>query len=120
MTPHVEFSWLTLILMVLGWTTHWLNAVRKVRRVAEDAGKPRPSLLSYWTADPYTVAISIIGLVVGYFVIPFMALGWPELAALIGSTPAQPLNPLAAYLGGYFLPSIADAAGKRLSGMVGS
>jgi hypothetical protein len=116
---NAPFSWLTIILLALGWLTHWLQAVKKARLVAEAAGKEKPSLMSYWTADPYSLAISIIGLFVGYFVIPHIARGWPELAALIGSTDTQPMNPLAAYLGGFFMPSIADAAGKRLQGMIG-
>lgn len=115
----IPFSWLTLTLLCLGWLTHWLQAVKKARMVAEAAGKERPTLLSYWTADPYSLSISIIGLIVGYFVIPFIANGWPELGALIGATKDNPMNPLAAYLGGFFLPSIADAAGKRLQGMIG-
>ncbi len=113
------FSWLTIILLCLGWLTHWLQTVKKARFLAAEAGKEKPTLLSYWNSDPYTLSISIIGLIVGYFVIPHIAMGWPELGVLIGATKDQPMNPLAAYLGGFFMPSIADAAGKRLQGMIG-
>jgi len=57
--------------------------------------------------------------VVGYFVIPYLASGWPQAAQLIGSTPANPMNPLAAFFGGAFMPLIADWAGKRFAAMVG-
>ncbi len=116
---HTDFSWLTVFLLAMGWATHWLHAVIKARKVAAAAGKPKPSLWSYWTAEPYVVVLSVIGVVVGYFVLPWVAEGWPDLAALIGSTKEQPLNPLAAYLGGYFMPSVADAAGRRLQAMIG-
>lgn len=113
------FSWLTVALMALGWVSHWLMAVRKARAAARAAGTTEPSLVDYWTADPYTTALSIVGVIVGYFVIPHIAARWPELGALIGTTADDPMNPLAAYLGGIVAPWLADIAGRRLAGMVG-
>lgn len=117
MTP--QFSWLTIAMLTLGWLSHWLVAVRKARAAAISTGKAPPSLWVYWTGDPYTTALSIVGLVVGYFVIPTAAARWPELAALIGATAADPMNPLAAYLGGIVAPWLADIAGRRLAAMIG-
>lgn len=113
------FSILTIAMLVLGWLSHWLVAVRKARAAAIAGGKAPPSLIAYWTADPYTTALSVVGLVVGYFVIPTVAARWPELAALIGATAEDPMNPLAAYLGGIVAPWFADIAGRRLAAMIG-
>lgn len=114
-----QFSWLTIAMLGLGWLSHWLVAVRKARAAARAAGTSEPSLLDYWTGDPYTTTLSVVGVVVGYFVIPSIAARWPELAALIGATLDDPMNPLAAYLGGIVAPWIADIAGRRLAAMVG-
>jgi hypothetical protein len=115
-----EFSWVTIILLLCGWATHWLVAVRKARAVAAARGGATPSLLSYWTADPYSLVLSVIGLVVIYFVLPHGAVVWPEFASLIGATPQQPMTPAVAYLGGVFAPWVADYAGKRLEKMIGA
>jgi hypothetical protein len=115
----IKFSWLTVAMLALGWLSHWLLAVRKARAAARAAGTSEPSLLDYWTADPYTTALSVVGVVVGYFVIPSMAVQWPEVGTAIGSTTDDPMNPLAAYLGGIVAPWIADIAGRRLAAMVG-
>lgn len=115
----IAFSWLTVSMLFLGWLSHWLVAVRKARVAARAAKTAPPSLLDYWTADPYTTALSVIGVVVGYFAIPALGGRWPELAVLIGTTKEDPLNPLAAYLGGIAAPWLADIAGRRLAAMIG-
>lgn len=117
MTTH--FSVITIVLLLAGWMTHWLVLVRKARHIALAAKTTQPSLLSYWLADRYQTLLSVIGLVVFYFVVPYFAGQWPLLAQLIGSTPEDPLNPLAAYLGGIASPWLADLAGKRVASMVG-
>lgn len=115
----IAFSWLTVLMLALGWLSHWLLAVRKARAAARAAGTSEPSLLDYWVGDKETTALSVIGVVVGYFVIPSIATRWPELAVLIGATVDDPMNPLAAYLGGIVAPWLADIAGRRLAAMVG-
>lgn len=109
---------MTWFLMVCGWAMHWLHTVIKVRAAAKDAGKPEPSLWGYWTADPYTLALSILGLVVCYIVIPYAAQSWPQLAAAIGQTQGQPMNLMTAFLGGYVSPSLADLMGRRVAAMM--
>lgn len=116
---HTYFSWLTLLMLLCGWLSHWLLAVRKAKKASIDLGTPVPSLFSYWVADLESTAMSVIGVVVFYFGLPSLANRFPELAGLIGSTSEDPLNPIAAYLGGFVAPSLADWAGRRLSKMVG-
>lgn len=113
------FSWLTIGLLLAGWLTHWLVAVNKARKAAAAAKTSPPSLLDYWLADRYTTALSVLTLAVFYFVIPYAAGQWPLLAQAVGSTPEDPLNPLAAYLGGIASPWLSDLAGKRIAAMVG-
>lgn len=114
-----KFSFLTIGLLAMGWLTHWLIAVNKARKAAAASKTTPPSLWDYWVADRYTTALSVISLVVFYFVIPYLSTSWPILAQAIGATEEDPLNPLAAYLGGIASPWFADFAGKRLSAMVG-
>jgi hypothetical protein len=115
----VHFSWLTAALMLLGWMTHWFVAIRKIRKIAEQRKLCPPTLRSYWTKDPYALGLSVIGVLVLYLIIPTIAPAWPQLAAAIGSTPDNPLNPLAAYLGGIVAPWLGGYAGKRISRMLG-
>lgn len=113
------FSILTVCLMAMGWASHWLMVVRKAREAARVAGREHlPDLLDYWRADWPSTWLSLIGVVAGYFVIPHIAARWPELAVLIGATETDPMNPLAAYLGGLAAPSFADWSGRRLARMV--
>lgn len=114
-----QFSLLTVFLLILGWLSHWLGAVIKAGKIAKKAGKVPPDLLAYWRRDPYTTLLSVISLVAFYFVVPYLATQWDAVAQFIGSTPEDPLNPLAAYLGGIFSPWLADMAGRRISAMVG-
>lgn len=114
-----HFSWLTILLLALGWLTHWLILVRKAQAAARAARTELPDLWDYWTADRPSTALSLIGVIVVYFVVPSFAARWPDLAAVIGATEDDPLNPLAAYLGGLAAPWLADLAGRRLAGMVG-
>jgi hypothetical protein len=116
----VGFSWLTLSLVTLGWMTHWLVVVRKARKMAVAQKTPPPSLLSYWSADPYSASLSVIGVVVGYFIVPTVATRWPELATIIGATADDPMNPLAAYLGGIAAPWLGDWGFNRLAKMLDS
>jgi Na+/proline symporter len=115
----VHFSWLTILLLVLGWLTHWLVAVKKARKAAMAAKTTQPSLFDYWRGDRYTTLLSVVSLVAFYFVVPYLAGQLPLLAQAIGATEDDPLNPLAAYLGGVFSPWMADLAGKRIAAMVG-
>lgn len=116
---NVHFSFLTILLLLLGWLTHWFVAVKKARATARAAKTMEPSLRDYWLADPYTTGLSIIGLLVFYFAIPYLATQWPTLATLIGATADDPMNPISAYLGGIVSPYLSDIAGKRVSAMVG-
>lgn len=113
-----NFSALTLALLALGWMSHWLISVRKARATAAATGQSLPNLMDYWVADWPTTWLSVIGVIVGYFVLPVMAARWPEVALVMGSTEEDPMNPLAAYLGGLFAPWLADAAGRRVAKMV--
>lgn len=115
----IHFSWLTIALLALGWLSHWLLLVRKAVHAARAAGTEEPGLWDYWRGDWTTTWLSLIGVVVMYFVVPAVAARWPEVAAIIGSTTDDPLNPLAAYLSGLFAPWLADISGKRLAAMVG-
>lgn len=115
----VHFSWLTILLLALGWLSHWLMSVRKAKAAARAAKCSEPSLFSYWWADPETTMLSIIGVVVLYFVVPSLALRWPEVALIIGATKDDPMAPIAAYLSGLAAPYFADWAGKRTAKMVG-
>lgn len=115
----VHFSWLTIVLLLCGWLSHWLVAVNKARKAAIKTKTTPPDLIDYWLADRYTTLLSFISLVVFYFVVPSLATSWPLLAQVIGSTVEDPLNPLAAYFGGIVSPWLADIAGKRLAAMVG-
>lgn len=119
MSTHASFSFLTILMLTMGWLTHWLVAVRKAIKTAQAAKTSPPSLVDYWIADVYTTVLSVIAVIVLYFGAPYFAAQWPDLASFIGSTAQDPLNPLAAYLGGIASPWIADAAGKRISAMVG-
>lgn len=116
---NAHFSYLTIFLLVLGWLTHWFVAVRKARAAARAAKTMEPTLWDYWIADRYTTYLSIIGLLVFYFVMPHLASQWPAVATAIGSTANDPMNPIAAYLGGIVSPYLSDFAGKRVSAMVG-
>lgn len=113
------FSWLTICLMALGLVSHWLMLVRKARATARATGTSLPDLVDYWTADWPTTGLSVIGVVVIYFVLPSVATHWPEMAVILGTTEADPLNPLAAYMAGLCGPFLADAAGRRMAAMVG-
>jgi hypothetical protein len=106
-------------MLLCGWLTHWLADVSKARSIALASGKPPPTLRSYWLTDPYSVALSVIGLVVFYFIMPYVAEQFPELGDLIGATKGRPMNPLAAYLGGYVSPSLTDIVSKRVTKMIG-
>lgn len=115
----VKFSLLTIALLLMGWMSHWLIAVRKARRTAVATKTSLPDMWDYWTADWPTTWLSLIGLVVVYYIVPSLASRWPEIAVMIGATETDPLNPLAAYLGGLFAPWLADVAGARMAKMVG-
>lgn len=115
-----HFSFLTIFLLAMGWLSHWLGAATKAGKVAKKAGKPAPALFDYWLADRYTTYLSLIGVVVFYFVVPYLATQWAVVATAIGSTAEDPLNPLAAYLGGVFSPWLADFAGRRITAMIGT
>lgn len=114
-----NFSLLTLILLMLGWCTHWLLLTIKARKTAAAAKTELPDIWDYWTADLHVTFLSIIGVVVIYLVAPELASRWPDFSTFIGSTAEDPMNPLAAYLGGLAAPWLADFAGKRLAAMVG-
>ncbi len=116
---NVHFSFLTILLLLLGWLTHWFVAVKKARAAALSAKTTAPDLLDYWLADRYTTYLSIIGLLVFYFVMPYLAGQWPAVASAIGATAEDPMNPIAAYLGGIVSPYLSDIAGKRVAAMVG-
>ncbi len=116
---NVHFSFLTILLLLLGWLTHWFVAVKKARAAARAAKTTEPDLWDYWHADPYTTFLSIIGLIAFYFIVPYMAGEWPAIATVIGATADNPMNPLSAYLGGIVSPYLSDIAGKRVSAMVG-
>jgi uncharacterized membrane protein len=116
---HPTFSFLTVLLLLIGWATHWLVSVRKAKVTAIAAKTTAPTLLSYWKADPEATVLSVISVVAFYFIAPWMAVEWPALGTILGTTVDNPLNPLAAYLGGYAGPSLSDWAGKRISKMVG-
>jgi len=109
---------LAIFLMASGWLIHWLATVIKAREMCKATHTPPPSLWEYWTADPYTLAMSVLALAVSYFVIPYAAHTWPTLAEMIGQHDGQPMNPMTALLGGYVSPSLADLMGKRLAAMV--
>lgn len=113
------FSWLTMFMLFCGWLSHWLLTVRKAKKASAVVGTPMPSLLSYWATDIESTIISVIGVIVLYFGLPSLATRFPEIAIIIGSTSDDPLNPMAAFLGGFAAPSVADWAGKRLAKMVG-
>lgn len=116
---NVHFSFLTIFLLLLGWLTHWFVAVNKARAAARAAKTTEPGLWDYWHADPYTTLLSVIGLCVFYFAIPYLADQWPAIATVIGATAENPMNPISAYLGGIVSPYLSDIAGKRVSAMVG-
>lgn len=117
--PMTHFSWLTIFLLFCGWATHWLMSVRKAKAASIAAGTSIPTWRSYWTADPEATILSVIGVVVFYFILPWLAATWPALSVVIGTTPENPMNPMAAYLGGIASPYLADWAGKRVAKMVG-
>lgn len=116
---NVHFSFLTIFLLLLGWLTHWFVAVKKARATAIAAKTTPPDLWDYWVADRYSTYLSVIGLLVFYFVIPYLAGQWPAVATVIGATADDPMNPISAYLGGIVSPYLSDIAGKRVSAMVG-
>lgn len=114
-----HFTFESIALMLMGWMTHWLFFVRQAKAASTAADTTKPSFLDYWTKDPESFWISVIGMPVLYLTMPQMAESYPELAHFIGANASQPFNPMASFLGGYFAPSIADWAGKRISRMVG-
>lgn len=113
-----NFSWITIIMLFCGWLTHWLITVRKAKKASASMGTSVPSMLSYWYADIESTVLSVIGVLVFYFALPSIAMRFPEVAAMIGSTVEDPLNPLAAYLGGLAAPVLGDWAGKRITNMI--
>lgn len=119
MATRIIFSWLTVFLLLMGWASHWLITIRKAKKASIAVNTPPPRYIDYFVADPESFFLSVIGLVVVYFIAPSIATSWPEVAAFIGSTPQNPLNPLAAYLAGFVAPMLADYAGNRLAKLVG-
>lgn len=119
MTNAIQFSWLTILLMLCGWASHWLITIRKAKKASIAVNTTPPRYIDYFMADKESFLLSVIGLVVGYFLMPWFATKWPDMAAFIGSTPENPVNPLAAYFLGLVAPMLADYAGNRLAKLVG-
>jgi hypothetical protein len=108
----------TVLMLFCGWSIHWLATIIKARETCKANKIAPPSLWEYWYSDPYSVLLSILGVVVCYFVIPTAAQSWPALADLIGQQADRPMTPMTALLGGYVSPSLADIMGKRFSALV--
>lgn len=83
------------VMLVLGLATHFLVDVIALRKTDPSAG-----FKSYWTANPYQSALSIIGALVGYAVLD----GMGELTLVT------------AYGVGYMANSVPDVIGKRTGG----
>jgi hypothetical protein len=120
-----SFAWSisTLMMCLIGQWVHWLMSYGRARKASKAVGTPMPSVWLYWTGDWPTTLASFLIVFAGYFMLPEIAMVWPDVGRALGMFDSQGnpvgLSMFTAFLWGMAGNIFADIAGRRLIKLVG-
>lgn len=119
-----SFSWSisTFLMCMVGQVVHWLMSYGRSRKASKAVGTPMPGFWLYWTADWPTTMSSFLIVFAGYFMLPEIALHWPDVGRALGlvgpNGEVVGLSMFTSFLWGMAGNIFADIAGRRLTKLV--
>lgn len=119
-----SFSWSisTLLMCLIGQAVHWLTSYGRARQASKALNTPMPGVWLYWTADWPTTLSSFLIVFAGYFMLPEIAITWPDVGRALGmighNGELLGLSMFTAFLWGMVGNVFADFAGRRLTKLV--
>lgn len=119
-----NFAWSisTLLMCFIGQWVHWLMSYGRARQASKAVGTPMPGLWLYWYADWPTTVASFLIVFCGYFMLPEIAMVWPDVGRALGMFDSQGnpvgLSMFTSFLWGMAGNIFADIAGRRLTKLV--